>query len=50
VSPTKWPQVKINEARIWHEWLTTKPGLEAIISYRIEGKELYFPPGKQGTH
>jgi tungstate transport system substrate-binding protein len=50
VNPTKWPQVKFNDARIWHEWLTTKPGLDAIMSYRVGGKELYFPPGEQSTH
>ncbi len=44
VNPAKWPQVKIGDAKIWHEWLTTKPGLDAITSYKINGEELFFPP------
>ena len=35
VNPAKWPNVKYRDARIWHEWLTSKPGREAITSYNI---------------
>jgi tungstate transport system substrate-binding protein len=44
VNPAKWPHVKAAEARIWHEWLTSKVGLDAITSYRIEGVQVFFPP------
>ena len=44
VNPARQPNVKFGEAKIWHEWLTTKPGLNAILSYRINGEELFFPP------
>jgi tungstate transport system substrate-binding protein len=27
VNPAKWPHVKAAEAKIWHEWLTSKSGL-----------------------
>jgi len=50
VNPAKWPQVKYNDAKIWHEWLTTKPGLSAITSYKINGEELFFPPLSAATH
>jgi tungstate transport system substrate-binding protein len=50
VNPAKWPQVKIGDARIWHEWLTSKPGLDAVTSYKINGEELFFPPLKDATH
>jgi tungstate transport system substrate-binding protein len=50
VNPVKWPQVKIADAKIWHEWLTTKPGLDAITSYKINGEELFFPPLGTATH
>jgi tungstate transport system substrate-binding protein len=50
VNPARWPHVKIADARIWHEWLTSKPGLDAITSYRIGGEELFFPPRTSGTH
>ena len=44
VNPAKWPQVKYADARIWHEWLTSRAGLDAITSYKINGEELFFPP------
>jgi tungstate transport system substrate-binding protein len=50
VNPAKWPLVKIADAQIWHEWLTSKPGLDAITSYRINGAELFFPPRSVVTH
>lgn len=50
VNPAKWPAVKIALARTWHEWLTTKPGLDAITSYKINGEELFFPPRPEATH
>ena len=50
VNPAKWPQVKVDEARTWHEWLTSKGGLDAITSYRINGEQLFFPPRSAATH
>lgn len=44
VNPAKWPHVKVTEARTWHEWLTSKAGLDAVTSYRISGEQLFFPP------
>ena len=50
VNPAKWPQVKFADAKIWHEWLTSKPGLDAITSYKINGEEVFFPPRAAVTH
>jgi tungstate transport system substrate-binding protein len=50
VNPAKLPQVKFADAKTWHEWLTSKPGLEAITSYRINGERLFFPPLSAATH
>jgi len=50
VNPVKWPQVKFSDAKLWHEWLTSKSGLDAITSYRIGGEELFFPPRGEATH
>jgi tungstate transport system substrate-binding protein len=50
VNPAKWPAAKIIPARAWHEWLTTKPGLDAITSYKINGEELFFAPRPKTTH
>jgi tungstate transport system substrate-binding protein len=46
VNPARWPQVKADEARIWHEWLTSAEGRAAITAYRVNGEELFFvgPP------
>jgi hypothetical protein len=44
VNPAKWPEVKFSEAKIWEQWLTSRAGLDAITSYRIDGEELFFPP------
>ena len=49
VNPAKWPQVKFSDTKIWHEWLTTKAGLDAITSYRIGGEQLFFPPRVKAT-
>jgi len=50
VNPAKWPQVKYQDAKTWHEWLTSRTGLDAITSYRINGEELFFPPHTAGTN
>ena len=49
VNPANWPQVKFSDARTWHEWLTSKPGADAIASYRINGIQVFFPPGNGKT-
>src|SRR5215472_7291190 len=50
VNPAKWPKVKYNDAKVWHEWLTSQAGLDAITSYRINGEELFFRPRKATTN
>ena len=50
VNPARWPKVKIDDARIWHEWLTSKSGLDAITSYKIDGEEVFFPPRPEEIH
>jgi tungstate transport system substrate-binding protein len=50
VNPAKWPHVKAAPARLWHEWLTSQPGLDAITSYRIGGEQLFFPPRHAATN
>jgi tungstate transport system substrate-binding protein len=50
VNPAKWPRVNAAEAKAWHEWLTSKAGLDAITSYRIAGEQLFFPPRPAPGH
>ena len=44
VKPVRWPDVKYAYAETWHRWLTSRAGLDAITSYRIDGEEVFFPP------
>ena len=50
VNPAKWPKVKYNDAKVWHEWLASQAGLDAITSYRINGEELFFRIRKAPTN
>jgi tungstate transport system substrate-binding protein len=50
VNAARFPHVSAAEARAWHEWLTSKAGLDAITSYRINGEQLFFPPRPMGSH
>ena len=50
VNPAKWPKVKFADAKFWHEWWTTKPGLDAITSYKINDEEVFFPPRLEVIH
>lgn len=45
VNPAKGPHIKAEEARIWHEWLTSEAGRKAIASYRVGGEQLFWPAG-----
>ena len=42
INPANRPNAKFGDAKIWHEWLTTTPGLNAILSYRINGEEPFL--------
>ena len=49
VNPDGWPAANKALARLWHEWLTSKPGLDAITSYRINGEQVFFPVDNVAT-
>jgi tungstate transport system substrate-binding protein len=44
VNPAKGAHVKADDARRWHEWITSEAGRAAIVSFRINGEQLFFPP------
>jgi tungstate transport system substrate-binding protein len=50
VNPAKWPHAKSGEARVWHDWLTSKSGLDAITSFRIGDEQVFFPPRRAKTN
>lgn len=43
VNPAKHPTVKAKEGQAFIDWLISHDGQAAIASYKIEGKELFFP-------
>ena len=47
VNPARFPHVKADLARRWHEWLTSKPGQEAIAGYQIDAQQVFFPDAKK---
>jgi tungstate transport system substrate-binding protein len=49
VNPAKFPHVKADLARRWHEWLTSTPGQQVIAGYQIDGQQTFFPNAKKGA-
>lgn len=43
VNPERFPHVHDEEARLFVEWLLSPSGQASIASYRIDGKQLFFP-------
>ncbi len=43
VNPERFPHVKAEDARTFVTWLLSETGQAAIASYRIDGKQLFFP-------
>jgi len=43
VNPAKGSHIRASDARLWHEWLTSKAGQDAIASFKIDGEQLFFP-------
>ena len=43
VNPAKHPQTKLAEAQKFVDWVTSPVGQNVIASYKIAGKQLFFP-------
>ena len=43
VNPERFPHVHAEDARIFVDWLLSEAGQTAIASYRIDGRQLFFP-------
>ena len=43
VNPKKHPHVKVKQGQAFIDWLLSKEGQEAIASYKLNGKQLFFP-------
>ena len=43
INPKKCPKVKLKEAKLFIEWLTSKKTKELISSFKKDGKQLFFP-------
>jgi len=49
VNPEKHPHVKAKAGRAFINWLTGPKGQSAIGSYKLNGKQLFFPNAKGGA-
>ena len=49
VNPAKHPNVKANQGQMFVDWLIGKDGQTAIASYKIGGKQLFFPNAHPAT-
>lgn len=49
VNPVKHPNVKTKQGQTFVEWLIGKDGQRAIASFKIRGKQLFFPNAHPGT-
>jgi tungstate transport system substrate-binding protein len=43
VNPEKHPHVKVKEAQVFVDWLTSAQGQAAITAFRVDGQQLFFP-------
>lgn len=46
VSAAKHPHVKTAEGQKFVDWVLSKPGQDAIASYKVSGEQLFFPNAK----
>ena len=46
VNPARHPHVKAAEGRAFIDWITGEEGQAAIASFKVGGKQLFFPNGK----
>ena len=47
VNPEKHANVKAAEGQAFIDWITDAEGQAAIASYRLDGKQLFFPSAKK---
>lgn len=43
ISEERFPDLKHDLAKQWHEWLLSQDGQEAIADYHVDGQQLFFP-------
>jgi tungstate transport system substrate-binding protein len=43
VNPAKHPQVRREFAQAFADWLVSAEGQQTIASYKIDGRQLFFP-------
>ena len=45
INPKRHTGINTKGARAFSDWLQSKQGQQLILNYRIDGEQLYFPPG-----
>ncbi|MFD2190073.1 substrate-binding domain-containing protein [Pistricoccus aurantiacus] len=46
LSEEKFPHLKHDLAKQWHQWLLSEEGQQAIADYELNGQQLFFPNAK----
>jgi tungstate transport system substrate-binding protein len=47
VNPSKGAHIKAEDAKVWHDWLTSEEGRRAIASFGIGGERPFHPTGRK---
>mgnify|MGYP001814196644 FL=1 len=47
INPAKCPDVNVDAAQAFTDWLLSKTGQDAIAAYRVDGQQLFFPNAPQ---
>lgn len=43
MAPERYPHLRHDLARAWHEWIVSDAGQAAIDAFRVDGEQVYFP-------
>ncbi|MCM0614231.1 substrate-binding domain-containing protein [Marinobacter sediminum] len=46
LSEEKYPHLKHDLAKQWHNWLISEGGQQAIADFKVDGQQLFFPDAK----
>ena len=47
INPAKCPDVNVEAAQAFTDWLLSQTGQDAIAAYRVDGQQLFFPNAPQ---
>ncbi len=48
INPEKHPNVKVEAAQAFIDWIVSEEGQQAIASFKVDGQQLFYPNAKKG--